>query len=337
MRSSRLTLAAVLALGMGTSASAGVGYSVHIEAPAPDPAGGTVVARGDLGVQVRVEGGVGDATSAAFRLNEADGGWIDQERVDLAAVAPGRFASAEPWSTRHLPNDTYELEVRVWGDVPAYDPRNRGTYAVARMPLVVENPPPAPRPAATTGVRSVRVWWRDVPSAARSDFVGYRVWQAGGGCPDDAGRYRMVGETRGTSWASYAVPPGRACYRVTAVRSSVVRGTIDSAMSGPLAVDVPATAAAAAISGGRTVVAPRTATVEAPAAGRPGDDGGYDEHLPYGVAQPEPGEASEVAAAPTATSAGPLPQGGPASAAAGLLLLAGGFHIRRFLARGGAS
>ena len=114
-----------------------------------------------------------------------------------------------------------------------------------------------------------------------------------------------------------------------------MRETIDSAMSGPLALSVPATVADAAVLGSRTVVAPRTATVEPPASARSGDRGGFEEHLPYGSAEIEPDDGTEVpAVAAGATGSGPLPQGGPASVAAGLVLLTAGIHLRRFLGKG---
>ena len=105
--------AIVLALGSPAEAAGpSVTYQATIESP------GAVV-RGVVPLRVRVSGGVADAQQAAFHLRPY-GSWEEEESVPMLRLDESTFEAQ--LSTLVLPNETYRLEDRVWGEVPPYDP-----------------------------------------------------------------------------------------------------------------------------------------------------------------------------------------------------------------------
>jgi hypothetical protein len=327
MRILRGILGGALVLVAAAPALGGVGYSVIIESPAPVEGAPTVV-RGEVGVQARAEGGIGDATSAAYQARPAGQPWVEKESLSLEPLPGGRFAASEPWSTHVLANGEHDLEVRVWGEVPSYDPDRPGTFARSVLRVVVDNPPLPPRVKATTSVRAVRLRWKDVPTAEREDFLGYRVRTARAkACPSGAEPYTLSAEIVGSDWSDLGAAPGHVCYRVSSVRSSDVTGTIESTMSGPIHVLIRAGVKASVLSTGVTSP-PRVAS--ASDAQGPPKQGTYDDTLPFASG----GTLAEEAEGGSKAAARRIPGPGrdtAARAAVGLLLLAGALHLRRFL------
>jgi hypothetical protein len=326
MRVLRGILGGAAVLLAAAPALAGVGYSVIIESPPPVPDAPTLV-RGEVAVLARAEGGVGDAGFAAYHVHPSGDPWVEQDRVVLQPLEGGRFGSTEPWSTGALPNGRYELEVRVWGEVPEYHADRPGTFARALLSTIVDNPPLAPRVRALTSVRAVRLKWRDVPTASREDFIGYRVWSVRARrCPAAPGAYDLVTETRGTDWAQLGAQPGHVCFRASSVRYSEATGMIESSMSSPIHILVRRRAPAAVLSG--PAAPPRSASAAHGDEGPP-KLGKFEEALPYET------ESEVVVADPGETAVSDkLPGSGRDLVnrlAVGLLLLTMAVHLRRFL------
>lgn len=322
------TAAAVLLLA--GSALAGVGYSVQIDEP------GTL-ARGAVRVRAHAAGGVGDAEYAAYHVGPA---WSEGAKVPMEKIADGMFRAVQrPWITTGLPNGTYRLEVRIWGDVPPYDPAEANTFARQVLHVSVDNAPPSPgNLAGEVTLRTVRLRWGAVATSGRSDFVGYRVLRkSGASC---AGGYVAVGQTSATSFTAPGTAPGTYCFRVASLRSSDVSGVIASAPSAPLRLVV-----ARPSGGGGTVPADPgfvtgagngAAPPPAPALGGGKlevSDGAYGDRLPYGPRTVTQGVDVEGDATPlSAREAGPDPRQAPTLVAAGLILAVAALLVRRFLA-----
>lgn len=323
----RTALAGSIVAGLllaGAPATAAVGYTARIEQPEPGPEG-TRDVRGITDVVVRVSGGVGDATTAAYHLRPG-GPWSEAERVPLERTAEDRFEGT--LDTTGVPNDAYELEARVWGDVPPYRPGNPGTYASEVVTVRVDNPPPAPgAPSATATAGAVRLIWPSVETAGRSDFAGYRVWgRRGSACPGAISAYEQLAETTDTSHTT-TIAPGGYCFRVAAVRTSPVAGTISSAPSPPVRIGVPASAGSVASAGAAAGPPPPPGLAEGESVV---PDGGFGERLPYG---PRTVRSGDEVAEEALRELGPDPRATPLAVAAGLLLLVAAFHLRRFLRR----
>ncbi|HEX2032131.1 MAG TPA: fibronectin type III domain-containing protein [Actinomycetota bacterium] len=333
MRIGRIVLgtAAAVVLAAGP-AMAGVGYSVQIDEP------GTI-ARGAVAVRAHAAGGVGDAEYAAYHVGPA---WSEGAKVPMDKIADAMFRAVQrPWDTAGLPNGTYRLEVRIWGDVPPYDPGDANTFARQVLHVSVDNAPPAPANlSGAVASRSVRLRWAPVATADRSDFLGYRVLRKRAPSCAGASGYVAVAETSATAFTGPPSAPGSYCFRVAALRSSEVSGVIASAPSAPLRVavappsgaggTVPADPGFVTGSGARAVPPP-------PPALRGGklevSDGAYGDRLPYGPRTVTQGVDVEADGAPlSAREAGPDPRQAPTLIATGLILAVAALLVRRFLA-----
>ena len=309
------------------AAEPSVAYAAAIQSP------GTV-ARGTVPVRVAVSGGVSDAEQAAFHVRRY-GSWAEEESVRMVRVAETTFESQ--LSTLDLPNATYRLEVRVWGDVPPYDPGDPRTFARAVLDVAVDNPPDAPQTLqAATPAPSVRLAWTAVPAAERADFFGYRVFRRAGdrACPDGLGSYRAVGELQETLYEA-RVPPGRYCFRVAAVRMSDVTGTISSSPSVALRIEI--------VRGMRTPVVGGPvppAQLVPPPPPELGEgavevsDGSFVEDLPYGSRTQTDEVTEDGDETAMAREAGADPRRTPTLVASGLVLAVGALLLRRFLSGG---
>jgi hypothetical protein len=117
---------AVLAIAAPVAAA---GWSVSVDEPTAGGEGYAVV-RGDVVVRASVSGGVGEARFAAYHARPSGGSWAEASSVAMARVGDGRFAAEDaPLATAELPNGVYDLEVRVWGEVPEYRPNNPSTFS----------------------------------------------------------------------------------------------------------------------------------------------------------------------------------------------------------------
>ncbi len=314
---------------VGLSVPAGaVSYSATIDVPGS-------VARGTVMVKAHVSGGVGNAEYAAYQVG-SNGAWVAMDKV-----SDGVFEStSSPWATESLPNGGYRLEVRIWGDVPAYDPADPNTYAKQAISVGVDNAPPVPTglTASPTG-SSVGLSWKAVPTAGRSDFAGYRVLRKKStSCAGDTG-YTAVAETSAAALVTSA-GPGTYCYRVAALRQSVVSGVVASASSAPAkAVIKRAPSGSGAVTGNPGFVTGPAGGARPPAPPTLGrgkvtfSDGSYGDRLPYGsqtITQEVDSEAEGLGAA--AREAGVDPRRTPTLLAAGLILAVGALLLRRFLA-----
>jgi hypothetical protein len=319
-----IALAAIGLIASAPTATAGVGYSVIVDSPRG-------VARGSVAVTAHVTGGVGDAEHASYQIS---GG----SPVQMEKTGPGKFGGAT-LATEGLANGDYELEVRVWGDVPPYDPSDPGTYARQSVIVSVDNAPPAPSGvAAVASGSTVRVTWGAIPTSDRSDFAGYRVLgRSGTSCSGTSG-YRQIAELSAARFTAGGLAPGAYCYRVAALRSSPVSGTIASGLSAPVRATIGS-------SGGGGVPNDFGELGEVGSAVPPrppvlGDgslevsDGRFNDLLPYGpktITQQAESEAIDGL-----TSSVDEPGVGPKQAvsfvAAGLILSVAALLLRRFLA-----
>jgi hypothetical protein len=265
------------------------------------------------------------------------GSWADGERVNMTRVGTGAFEA--PLVTDSLPNDRYRLEVRVWGDVPPYNPRDPNTFARSIIEVAVDNAPPAPAGLqAVSPSSALRVGWNGIDTADRSDFAGYRVFQWNGACTEDTSGYTVLAQVEGALFTQRQ-EPGRYCLRVAAVRRSEISGELVSAFSSPVRVVLARPAAPRVLaglvtaSGGRPIPPPPP---ELPEPTRVFSDARFAQDLPYdgGVVTTRVAVPARVRPAPAAVTgtAVPDPQQGPALVATGLIMLCGSFLIRRFLA-----
>ena len=354
MRKALIALAVPAVVALATTAAlAGVGYQVTVESPYGGDDGIADV-RAVVPIRVSVSGGVGDAEQAAYHVR-AGGGWSSTASAYLPKTGETRFGT--DWDSVGLPNGDYQLEVRVWGDVPAYDADDPATFASSVVPMRIDNPPPAPSQVRVSGsAGTIRVSWGAVPSADREDFLGYRVWIRGGsGCPDDVSLYEEASQTEETSFGTAGVTPGLYCVRVTAARRSAVTGEVASPLSYPAIIRMKEDGTTSASGGPRGGKGP--GGTDAPAGGgysegsRSADppppppllggevvvaDGTYGERLPYDERTvTQLAEAAEAAeAAGDTEELGPDPRTGPLAAAAGLLMAVAALHLRRFLRPG---
>lgn len=315
----------IAALALSLPAGA-VNYAVTIETPGS-------MARGDVAVRARVSGGVGSAEYAAYRVGS--GNWITMEKLDAGVFE----AVSSPWSTARLPNGGHRLEVRVWGDVPPYDPEDASTYAKQAITVGVDNPPPPPgglRSSATGS--SISLSWNAPATAGRSDFLGYRVLRKRAASCSATSGYTAVAETSARSFVTSA-PVGSYCFRVVSLRSSPVSGVVASPLSPPARAVIRAGGGSGVVSGDPGFVTGRSGGSKPPAPPVLGEgkvrfsDGAYGERLPYGsttITQEVDGEAPELGS--TAREAGPDPRRMPTLMAAGLILAVGALLLRRFLA-----
>lgn len=328
----RIALGGVAAvLLMAGSAIAGVGYSVQIDEP------GTI-ARGVVRVRAHVSGGVGDAKEAAYHVGPV---WSEGSKVGMEPIADGMFrADQRPWATTGLPNGTYRLEVRIWGDVPPYDSGDGNSFARQVLHVSVDNPPPTPRkPSGGVGSGAGRLRWTPVATSGRSDFAGYRVLRKSGASCASGGGYVPVAETSAAAFTPPRMSPGTYCFGVASLRASDISGVIASEMSAPLRVVV-----SSPTGGGGTVPADpgfvtgsgkRAAPPPPPALGGGKlkvSDGAYGDRLPYGPRTLTQGVEVDADGAPVAREAGPDPRQAPTLIATGLILAVAALLVRRFLA-----
>jgi hypothetical protein len=309
----------VLAAAPASAGEPSAGYDVTLESPG-GPASGSVA------VRVRVSGGVRDAEQAAFHLRTA-GSWRQDASIGMARVEENVFEAV--LDTTLWPNAAYRLEVRVWGDVPPYDPDEPSTFARALSDVAVENAPPTPsRLEGLTRSPGVRLGWPAVETADREDFVGYRVLaRKGTTCPAAVEAYRTVATLSQLLFASDRIGEGHYCFRVVAVRSSPVSGQIASPPTPGLRVQVV---------GGS---APGVEAVDAPVPPPPPplgeghvevSDGEFVEGLPYDPQTVTTAVDGESSSSP-AREAGSDPRRMPTSIAVGLILMVSALLLRRFL------
>lgn len=302
-------------------------YTVTIESPG-------AVALGDVPLRVRVSGGVREAEGASYHLRTA-GGWSEAESLRLPRVAEGLFEDV--LATATLPNDAYRIEVRVWSDIPPYDPDEQRTYARTIVDVAVDNPPATPEGVqALSPATSLRLGWQGVPTSDRSDFLGYRVLvRRGHTCPADVAGYRPVADVDTIIYVDEKLAPGEYCLRVAAVRESAVTEAVLSAPSAAVRVEI-ARGNDRLVQGGRIVFeSTEAAPPPPPPALGEGDaivsDGSFVEDLPFGprtVTQAARGASSEES---VAREAGVDPHRTPTLIAGALILLTLGVLLRRFL------
>jgi hypothetical protein len=305
-----------------------VRYSVAVESP-------EAVAVGTVDIRAVVSGGVSQDGAqpkyGAYHVRTL-GQWTEDERFPLDQVADGVFESS--LATVLLPNDRYRLEVRVWGDVPPYDPKDASTFARAVTGLSVNNPPPAPAGVqAASPSPGLRLGWQAIDTADRSDFLGYRVLQRQGRCTSDPSGYGTVGQV-GETLFSGRLEPARYCVRVAAVRASPVSGEILSSLSSPVRVVLARDASVPILEELITAAGQPPEPPPPPELPEPSSlysDARFAGDLPYdgmvtttAVLPARVREASDV-------DPGPDPRQGPILVALGLMMVAGSFLVRRFL------
>jgi hypothetical protein len=303
-------------------------YTVTIESPGS-------VALGSVALRVRVSDGVREAEFAAYHLRTA-GGWSEAQSLKLPRVGEDLFEQGIDTTT--LPNDAYRIEVRVWGDVPPYDPADPRTYSRSIVDVAVDNPPPAPEGVqALTPATSLRVGWQAVETADRVDFLGYRVYlRKGKNCPAELAAYREVGQVDGLIFVDEKLAAGEYCVRVASARESAVSETILSAPS--KAVQVAISRGNDPIVRGGGIVFEATDSAEPPPPPALGEgeaiisDGEFVEDLPYG-SQTITQEARGPNASDQAISreAGVDPRRTPTLIATGMILATLAGLLRRFL------
>ena len=319
--------AIVLALAPAAEAAEpSVTYAAAIESPGS-------VARDLVPVRVRVSGGVADAQQAAFHVRRY-GSWVEGESVRMLRIDETTFEAQ--MATLDLPNGTYRLEGRVWGEVPPYDPDEPRTFARSTLDLAVDNPPEPPQTLqATTPAPVARLGWSAIPSAEREDFYAYRVLRhEGASCPASPRAYRVAADVQDVLFEE-RVPPGTYCYRVAAIRRSEVTETIASSLSAAVRIQI--------VKG----IDPPVVRAQGPPPGlvhpRPpplgeGDvdvsDREFVEDLPYGspTLTDEVTEEGETEA--EEREAGVDPRRTPTLVASGLVLAVGALLLRRFLSGG---
>lgn len=330
MRRVLIPLIAAAAVWAAAPASA-AGWTVTIREPAAGEDGYAPV-RGEFPVQASVSDGVGEATSAAYHLRPSGGSWTEAGAVAMDRVGERDFAAAAPIRSGELPNGIYELEVRVWGEVPRYRPGNPSTFSSAVVEVRVDNPPAPPRdPAGGTTIGAYRVAWTAPAAAGRQDFAGYRVLMRRGGCSGNPADYAVAGETEETS-LYVGAEPARYCVKIQSLRTSPVSGVVASAPSPPLRIRVPASSVGAPYAKGQSPPEPP------PSAPSLGDgelivsDKPFGEDLPYGsktVTEKIAGE--DGTAAGDTDELGPDPRQAPLAIATGLLMTVTALLLRRFL------
>lgn len=329
------TLMAPLLAALISPALAGPGGEVLLASPAPDALGDRVI-RGRAVIEAWLEGGVSGASFGAFHVRGA-GVWSQGDAVGLHEVDKERFLS-EPWPSAGLPNGAYELEVRVWDEVPAYDPADPATFSARVFRVVIDNAPPAPEKVlGVASVRAARLSWTPVAEAERGDFEGYRVWAAPGvACPEALEDYELLAEFAGTSFASAGLEPGRTCFRVTAARFSATTGSIDSVLSAPLRLLIPATAAQAArgAGGARVAGAPEPARLASEDPTPPTREGTFRKRLPYAPGAPVEEPPALLARRDVTDEPGPIGASTARVLAGGSILLLSGIQLRLFLRKG---
>ncbi|HEV3475054.1 MAG TPA: hypothetical protein VG602_06790 [Actinomycetota bacterium] len=305
-----------------------VRYAVSVESPGP-------IAVGTVTIRAVVSGGVSPAAAqpkyAAYHIRTL-GPWTEEERSMMDRVSGGIFETT--LAAGLLPNDAYRLEVRVWGDVPPYDPKDPATFARAVTDVAVDNPPPVPEGVqAASPSPALRIGWTPVDTADRSDFLGYRVLHRAGPCVAETSAYQVLGQVEDTLFTR-RLDAGRYCIRVAAVRSSAVSGEILSPLSAPARVALSPSAAAPLlgdlVTGTGEVPEPPPAP-KLPEPDREFSDARFAEDLPYdGVVTTQVAVPARVRQA-AAVDPGPDPRQGPVLVAAGLILATASFLILRFL------
>jgi hypothetical protein len=334
-----LTLAALLAVSAPAFAQEpSVSYSVTVESPSG-------VALGDVPVRVRVDGGVRPAQSAAYHLRTA-GGWSESQSVRLSRASEGLFQAN--LDTAAIPNDAYRIEVRVWTDIPPYDPGDPRTFSRAIVDFAVENPPQTPLDLqALTPATALRVGWDAVDDSDREDFLGYRVFLSRHHpCPAELAAYTAVADVEELTYSDEELGPGEYCVRVASARRSTARGEVLSPPSAPVRISI-AKSPGTVVGGGGIVFGrgggiafERTEEAEPPPAPKLGEgdpvisDGEFIQDLPYGprtVTQAPGGGWGSAGEAAVSREAGVDPKRTPALFAGGLILATMAGLIRRFL------
>jgi hypothetical protein len=237
------------------------------------------------------------------------------------------------WDTTVWQNAAYVVEVRVWGDVPPYDPSDARTFARATTDVAVDNRPPTPQGVQGLSPASVvRFGWGEVATADRSDFDGYRILaRRGTECPPEASAYRVLATIEQLLYVNERVAPARYCFRVASVRFSAVSGQVLSPLSAPVRILVERGAGGGI--GVTTGELPAPPPPPVPAEGTVEvSDGAFGEDLPY-----DPRTVTEVVEGEEgfeSREAGVDPRRTPTLIAIGLVLGVAALLIRRFLAAG---
>jgi hypothetical protein len=180
--------------------------------------------------------GLGGASDVAYVLTEPGRPW-DQARI----TSMDQLEAGGPWEgfldTTVIPNGSYRLRVRAWGgSAGAYDAGDPETYAGAVLTVDISNAPPAPQGLAVQGgAGQAFASWEAVATADRSDFAGYEVYlaaKAATGCPRFGEAYTVRATTFATDHTEEGLGAGLYCFRIRALRSSPLTGTIGSKVTG---------------------------------------------------------------------------------------------------------
>ena len=327
VRSRPILAALVIALG-AAPASAGEPSprrDVTLESP-----GGVAV--GSVIVRVRVAGGVRDAEQAAFDVRTS-GSWRQDSAFAMTRVGEDLFEAT--WDTTRWDNSVYQLEVRVWSEVPPYDPGDASTFSRTVGDVTVDNPPPAPRRLqGLTPAASARIGWPAVETSDRGDFDGYVVFaRRGAACPSAIEAYRPLATVQHLVYVNDRLSPGRYCFRVASTRFSAVSGQVMSAPTPPLSVQI--------VAGSDPVLGLGTGTTAPPKPPPPPplgegeldvSDGDFVDDLPYGSQTVTSAVEGEESSSVMATEAGVDPRRTPTLVALGLVLAVLSLLLQRFLA-----
>ncbi|MGH2692247.1 MAG: hypothetical protein ACRDHM_07055 [Actinomycetota bacterium] len=337
-----LLLAALLAVTAPAFAQEpSVSYSVTVESPG-------AVAVGDVALRVRVSGGVREAESAAFHLRTT-GGWSEAQSVRLTRVSENVFE--DNIDTAALPNDAYRIEVRVWTDVPPYNPNDPRTFTRSIVDMAIDNAPQTPQDLlAQTPATALRVGWDSVDDSDRSDFLGYRVFVfKARSCPPELAVYRQVAELDELTYADESLGAGDYCVRVASARKSVVTDELLSPPSPPVKVSIDRASktvleggggivfGGGGSGGGGSIMFERTEKAEPPPVPALGEgdpvisDGEFVEDLPYGPKTVTQAPDGSVSGEEVSLEAGVDPRRTPTLIAGGLILATIAGLLRRFL------
>ena len=290
------------------------------------------VAVGTVTVRIRVAGGVRDAEQAAFDIR-ASGSWRQDSVFPMTRVGEDLFEAS--WDTTHWDNATYQLEARVWSDVPPYDPTDASTFSRTVGEVTVDNAPPAPRRLqGLTPAASARLGWPAVETSDRSDFDGYVVFaRKGASCPSSIDAYRPLATVQQLVYVNDGLGPGRYCFRVAATRFSAISGQVLSPPTPPLRVEIVAGSDPVLDVGGGTASAPQTPPPPPLGEGEVAvSDGEFIDDLPYGPETVTSAVEGEESSSALATEAGVDPRRTPTLVALGLVLGVFSLLLRRFLA-----
>ncbi|MFN2543094.1 MAG: hypothetical protein ABR600_00790 [Actinomycetota bacterium] len=251
----RVLSAVALTLGVGLLAAQPANATLYaISLVGPQAQGGSATVSGTATVEIAPTGPTKPA-GAAYVVAPQGSGWDETSKVGMSKSSNGHFYA--PLATGSIINGTYSLYARAWGgELKQYDPGDPSTYASDSLTLLVDNAPGTPQqlqglPAPGAAILD----WGAVTDSDRGDFVGYRVYVAapsGDTCPDFGDAYRALQATDTTRVMVTGLDTGGQCFRVTAVRTSPVSGTIESGPSDATRVTISSASPTQTPGGGAT-------------------------------------------------------------------------------------